>query len=168
MVCHWSLSDCKSPYGTLLSILENLNNGTDSISDFQLFKAPFQAFKNRSKHAQLQLVSRSSSCSVTFLVLWQGPSTYLAFCVFWFRFSGPLVRQVPCFFSLSSRSLTFGAGLGDVLVSHKPREFHAFLSPGEILVCANSRIAKFQFFLSKFPVIHLFHLIQFNFIPTKR
>ena len=90
MVFHWSMSDSKTPHlsRTLLNILANLNNtavwmvlACPLISNpSSLLSRPLGIFLMR----QLKLVSLSSSCSIAFLVLWQGPSTSLSFCFLWF------------------------------------------------------------------------------------
>ena len=55
---------------------------------FPSLRRPFQVY-------QLQLVSPSPSCSLTFLVLWLSQSVCLSFHFLWFSLRGPLGWQSP-------------------------------------------------------------------------
>ena len=107
MVFHWSLSDCKSPQFSriLLSISHNLNlvwtvSVHPPISNPSI---PLPSHWGYFRVYQLQLVSPSLSCSIPFLVLWQGLSTYLSFRFLWFSLGGslgwynPLYGKFPVF-----------------------------------------------------------------------
>ena len=100
MVFHCSLSDSKSfqVSMTLLGILADFNNAivwmvSDRPTIIFSFPAPLSSFWRPFRVHQLQLESPPLSSSITFLALWQDPSTCLSFCFLEFSLCGPLYRQ---------------------------------------------------------------------------
>ena len=97
-----------SPFRAFLSILADLNNAvvrkvslrppiSNSFSPLSKHWGPFQA-------RQLQSASISPSCSTAILVLWQGLSTCLCFCLLWFSLCGSLGGQNPVHSKLSFKN----------------------------------------------------------------
>ena len=107
---------------------------------FSTFLAPFPSLYGLFQVHQSQLVSRWTSCSIAFLVLWQGPSTFPSTSFLLFPLCGPLVRQsllyVMFSFFFSSLGLVFRSGKGNLFVSQSPKKFYASHFPGRILVWA--------------------------------
>ena len=98
IVFHWSLSDNK--FCQVSSSLTNLNNTIVEMVSILLPISNLSIFLFKSlgtTKKQLQLVSPSPSCSVAFLVLWQGLSTCLSFRFLWFSLCGPLRQQSPLY-----------------------------------------------------------------------
>ena len=82
----------------------------DSFFDFQPFQSSFQDFWYCSKCAHDNWYHRHLHVLQFFLVLWQGPSTCLAFRFLWFSLCVPLGHQSPlnskfAFFCWLSRGL---------------------------------------------------------------
>ena len=166
LIFHRNLRDSKCPQlsRTLLSILADLNNtfvwmvsARSLISNFfSLFTMPLGLGSFRVH--RLRVVSLSPSCSVAFLVLWQGLSTCLSFCVF-FEFHYLVCQDGKVHYSLTitKSAVLAGIRLSDRIwksertlrISFTRTDFWFAYIP---FVC----MVKFQF-LAQFPVDHLPH-----------
>ena len=165
MVCHWSLSDNKSPqvFRTLLSILANLNNAVVLM----VFICPFGiipiapiifgitvTFMFHSFFSSLARSRYSSVFSLSFnFTLWSAGTAKSA------------IWQVLCFCWLSL-SLVVWPIFSDLFLSQNPRELWASHSPGQRLILQVVHrplvlIVKFKF-LAQFSVDHFPHPVVSN------
>ena len=102
-------------------------DGLDSSSNFQLFQPTFQAFGRSFQVCQSRLSSQSLSCSMAFIVLWQGLSTCPTFRFLLFSLYSPLRRPSPVvgklclFLVIISRSGLLTGIWGYIWISKSPR-----------------------------------------------
>ena len=102
---------------------------------------PLPSFWGLLQVHQLQLVSPSHSCSIAFLVFWQGSSTSLSFRCLRFSLCDPLDSKIRYsagshFFKKLLQGPVIWPELGDLFIYQNPREFCVSHSPGQTLVYA--------------------------------
>ena len=120
---------------------------------------------------QLLLVSLRASCPITFLILWQGPSTYLSFRYLWFSSCGLLGRQNSLFYRFSFFPLIITrsgilAGIRWSVCMTKSQRILCVSFLGQILACVYtifSCMVKFRF-LAQFLVNPLSHPVVSNLV----
>ena len=92
-------SNCKCPFCHIFLLLVDLNNSivwwSRFILRFPTLPAPLSSLWGPFRVRLLQLVSPSPSCSMAFLVLWQGLSNCLPFSFIWFSLAATKERQSP-------------------------------------------------------------------------
>ena len=132
MVSHWSLSkQVSSSLQDSSQYSTDLNNAVVRMvsSCPPSFPIPLSILQGLFRVYQLQLVSSSPSCSIAFLVLWQGLGTYLSF--FTLLSSGTLkfiIQQFLFIFFVVVvdfwllQGLVAWPRLGDPFVSQNPRD----------------------------------------------